>query len=70
MRACAAAVMLPLVAAFPTMQSGSCPMRRALDVGEETIQNCTCDSNCGATVDFDEAKWDWCYIGKVNSGQG
>lgn len=63
MKAVVMAAVLPLVAGFPTMKEGAsaCPMRRALEAGEETMQNCTCDSDCGATVDFDEAKWDWCY---------
>lgn len=61
MRATAFAVLLPLVAAYPEMKSGACPFRKALDEGEKTIQGCTCDSQCGATVDFDSAIYDWCY---------
>eukprot|EP00756_Hemistasia_phaeocysticola_P039623 Hpha_TRINITY_DN16824_c0_g2::TRINITY_DN16824_c0_g2_i2::g.150097::m.150097 len=61
MRATALAALLPLVAAYPGSKSGACPVRGALEGGESTVQGCTCDSDCGATVDFDSAIWDWCY---------
>jgi len=31
------------------------------DSGTTTNQGCTCDSDCGATVDFSSARCDWCY---------
>eukprot|EP01062_Namystynia_karyoxenos_P002259 TRINITY_DN1080_c0_g1_i2.p1 TRINITY_DN1080_c0_g1~~TRINITY_DN1080_c0_g1_i2.p1 ORF type:complete len:431 (+),score=171.41 TRINITY_DN1080_c0_g1_i2:81-1295(+) len=65
MRAAAAALLLlGSAAATPGKgPAGACPYRKAAsgDGGDVTVRNCTCTSNCAATVDFDESIYDWCY---------
>eukprot|EP01004_Peranema_trichophorum_P004736 NODE_3637_length_1315_cov_36.601510_g3182_i0.p1 GENE.NODE_3637_length_1315_cov_36.601510_g3182_i0~~NODE_3637_length_1315_cov_36.601510_g3182_i0.p1 ORF type:complete len:410 (+),score=64.31 NODE_3637_length_1315_cov_36.601510_g3182_i0:37-1230(+) len=31
------------------------------DPGQGTVKGCICTSQCGATVDFGNSKYDWCY---------